>query len=105
MQELKAEEMRKLRKEKKVFEEYQKNMLDKPNKKEREEIDALKQQVMPSIFVMLLTPYFVNEKIRVSNGFRLASFVMKRGGRSSVGSRVLLGCAIEWTVWSRRTAS
>ena len=48
LQELKAEEMRKLRKEKKVFEEYQKNMFDKPNKKEREEIDALKQQVILS---------------------------------------------------------
>ena len=41
----KAEEVKKLKKERRVFEEHQKLMRDKPNKKEREEIEMLKQQV------------------------------------------------------------
>ena len=48
IQEVKADEARKLRRERKVFEEHQRNLLNKPNKKERDEIEALKQQVLIS---------------------------------------------------------
>ena len=40
IQEVKADEARKLRRERKVFEEHQRNLLNKPNKKERDEIEA-----------------------------------------------------------------
>ena len=45
LQDYKAEETRKLKKERRVFEEHQRLMRDKPNKKDREEIEMLKQQV------------------------------------------------------------
>ncbi|XP_065891295.1 centromere protein J-like isoform X2 [Dysidea avara] len=41
----KKEEIKKLKKDRKVFETYQKQLLSKPNKKEREEIEALRDEL------------------------------------------------------------
>lgn len=46
LKEIHDEEMRKLKQEKKIFEQYKQFVKDRPDRKERDEIDKLNKQVM-----------------------------------------------------------
>lgn len=47
------EEMRKLRADKRTFEQYKQSVKDKPSRRERDEIDALKKQVTNTNFLFI----------------------------------------------------
>lgn len=46
LKELHDEEMRKLKQERKIFDQYKQSIKDKPDRKERDEIDRLNRQVL-----------------------------------------------------------
>ncbi|TPP57187.1 Centromere protein J [Fasciola gigantica] len=56
--EMKENELRKLKKERRILEDYERALKSMPSKKDREEIDRLKEEVSEKIFTSQLLPFY-----------------------------------------------